>query len=142
MRCAAGAVQRALLLQRRASLAVATAPPAAQRGARRRAHAPLVVRAARGGWQSELEELAAERAGGAAPPPKAAPKGFGSALAAPRRAPLAVVRYPDPRLRAPNADITVFDAALKQLSMDMFTLMYKCALGGTCGIRRQLPAVP
>ena len=44
-----------------------------------------------------------------------------------RRAPLAIVRYPDPRLRAPNADVTVFDAALKQLASDMFTLMYKCA---------------
>jgi len=38
---------------------------------------------------------------------------------------LAVLRYPDPRLRAPNADVTRFDAALATLAADMFALMYR-----------------
>ncbi|KAL3140686.1 Peptide deformylase 1B, chloroplastic [Trebouxia sp. C0010 RCD-2024] len=39
--------------------------------------------------------------------------------------PLDIVRYPDPRLRAKNAKIAVFDESLKQLAAEMFEIMYR-----------------
>ncbi|KAF8068188.1 hypothetical protein HT031_001874 [Scenedesmus sp. PABB004] len=39
--------------------------------------------------------------------------------------PLAVLRYPDPRLRAPNARIGVFDDSLARLAAAMFKVMYE-----------------
>ncbi|DBB17934.1 TPA: Peptide deformylase 1B, chloroplastic, variant 2 [Trebouxia sp. C0006] len=39
--------------------------------------------------------------------------------------PLDIVRYPDPRLRAKNARIAVFDESLKQLAAEMFAIMYR-----------------
>ena len=39
--------------------------------------------------------------------------------------PLDIVRYPDPRLRAKNARINVFDDSLKQLASEMFDIMYR-----------------
>lgn len=39
--------------------------------------------------------------------------------------PLDIVRYPDPRLRAKNAKIAVFDDSLKQLAAEMFQIMYR-----------------
>jgi peptide deformylase len=41
------------------------------------------------------------------------------------QAPLRVLLYPDPRLRAPNARIAVFDQSLKQLAAEMLELMYQ-----------------
>ncbi|KAK9812791.1 hypothetical protein WJX72_003847 [[Myrmecia] bisecta] len=38
--------------------------------------------------------------------------------------PLSIIRYPDPRLRAVNARIGVFDERLKQLAAEMFDVMY------------------
>ena len=39
--------------------------------------------------------------------------------------PLDIVRYPDPRLRAKNAKILVFDESLKRLAAEMFRIMYR-----------------
>ena len=39
--------------------------------------------------------------------------------------PLTILNYPDPRLRAPNAKISVFDERLQQLAAEMFDLMYE-----------------
>lgn len=39
--------------------------------------------------------------------------------------PLDIVRYPDPRLRAKNARIAVFDESLKRLAAEMFEIMYR-----------------
>ena len=39
--------------------------------------------------------------------------------------PLSVIKYPDPRLRAVNAKIAVFDDTLKQLAAQMFEIMYQ-----------------
>lgn len=39
--------------------------------------------------------------------------------------PLDIVRYPDPRLRATNARIGVFDDSVKQLAAEMFEIMYR-----------------
>ena len=39
--------------------------------------------------------------------------------------PLTVLNYPDPRLRAPNARIGVFDDRLRQLAAEMFDVMYR-----------------
>lgn len=39
--------------------------------------------------------------------------------------PLEIVKYPDPRLRAPNAKIGVFDDKLKDLAKHMFEVMYQ-----------------
>lgn len=39
--------------------------------------------------------------------------------------PLDIVRYPDPRLRAKNAKISVFDDSVKQLAAEMFEIMYR-----------------
>jgi hypothetical protein len=39
-----------------------------------------------------------------------------------------VLRYPDPRLRAPNARIACFGDQLQKLADEMFNIMYKCAL--------------
>ena len=39
--------------------------------------------------------------------------------------PLTILNYPDPRLRAPNAKIGVFDERLQQLAAEMFDLMYE-----------------
>ncbi|KAF6255221.1 peptide deformylase [Scenedesmus sp. NREL 46B-D3] len=41
------------------------------------------------------------------------------------QAPLQVVKYPDPRLRAPNARIGVFDDSLRELAKQMFEVMYQ-----------------
>ncbi len=42
--------------------------------------------------------------------------------------PLQIIRYPDPRLRAPNARIGVFDERLTRLSRELFEVMYNgCA---------------
>ena len=93
-----------------------------QRGARQRAG-----RWVAGRLDDELREMAAERAGKVAPPARPS-KGFGGGgvdFARSTRPKLAVLRYPDPRLRAPNADVTRFDAALAPLAADMFALMYR-----------------
>lgn len=39
--------------------------------------------------------------------------------------PLEVVLYPDPRLRAKNKMIKIFDEKLQQLVNEMFDVMYK-----------------
>jgi hypothetical protein len=39
--------------------------------------------------------------------------------------PLCIIKYPDPRLRAVNAKIGVFDDSLKQLANQMFDIMYQ-----------------
>jgi hypothetical protein len=39
--------------------------------------------------------------------------------------PLTILNYPDPRLRAPNARIGVFDDRLRQLAAEMFDVMYR-----------------
>jgi peptide deformylase len=39
--------------------------------------------------------------------------------------PLCIIKYPDPRLRAVNAKIGVFDDSLKQLANQMFDVMYQ-----------------
>lgn len=39
--------------------------------------------------------------------------------------PLQVIKYPDPRLRAPNARIAKFDDKLKELAQKMFQIMYQ-----------------
>ena len=39
--------------------------------------------------------------------------------------PLEIVLYPDPRLRAKNKLINVFDEKLQQLVNEMFDIMYK-----------------
>src|SRR6202012_426949 len=36
-----------------------------------------------------------------------------------------IVKYPDPVLATPAAQVTVFDAALKQLTEEMFETMYE-----------------
>ena len=41
------------------------------------------------------------------------------------QSPLSVVRYPDPRLRAVNARIGVFDDTLRRLAEEMFEVMYE-----------------
>lgn len=41
------------------------------------------------------------------------------------QSPLAVLRYPDPRLRAPNARIAAFDDTLRKLAEEMFEVMYQ-----------------
>mmetsp|Transcript_19455 Transcript_19455/g.44141 ORF Transcript_19455/g.44141 Transcript_19455/m.44141 type:complete len:237 (+) Transcript_19455:169-879(+) len=38
---------------------------------------------------------------------------------------LEIIKYPDPRLRAPNSEIEVFDDELKAISKRMFQLMYE-----------------
>merc|ERR1711871_421904 len=37
---------------------------------------------------------------------------------------LTILKYPDPRLRAPNAEVSDFDDDLKKLTKRMFQLMY------------------
>jgi peptide deformylase len=90
----------------------AQAAAASQRSHRRLARAPAA--AAKRSYQDELAELAVERASV-------------QAARAPARAKrrLAIALYPSPVLRAPNADVTVFDAALASVAREMFTLMYK-----------------
>jgi len=39
--------------------------------------------------------------------------------------PLSIIKYPDPRLRAVNAKIAVFDDTLQQLANQMFEIMYQ-----------------
>ena len=39
--------------------------------------------------------------------------------------PLEIVKYPDPRLRAVNAKVGVFDATLLQLAKEMIEVMYQ-----------------
>lgn len=39
--------------------------------------------------------------------------------------PLSIIKYPDPRLRAVNAKIAVFDGSLQQLANQMFEIMYQ-----------------
>jgi len=41
------------------------------------------------------------------------------------QSPLTVLQYPDPRLRAQNARIGVFDDSLRQLAEEMFEVMYQ-----------------
>ena len=41
------------------------------------------------------------------------------------QSPLAVLRYPDPRLRAQNGRIGVFDESLRKLAEEMFEVMYE-----------------
>lgn len=41
------------------------------------------------------------------------------------QSPLEVLRYPDPRLRAPNARIGAFDDSLRRLAEEMFEVMYE-----------------
>ena len=41
------------------------------------------------------------------------------------QSPLAVLRYPDPRLRAQNGRIAAFDDSLRQLAAEMFEVMYQ-----------------
>lgn len=38
--------------------------------------------------------------------------------------PLEIVKYPDPRLRAVNAKVGVFDASLMDLAKEMIQIMY------------------
>ena len=38
--------------------------------------------------------------------------------------PLKIVQYPDPKLRALNAKVTVFDDALLELAKEMIKVMY------------------
>jgi peptide deformylase len=38
--------------------------------------------------------------------------------------PLTILKYPDPRLRAPNAPVGCFDESLKKLAEEMFEVMY------------------
>lgn len=42
------------------------------------------------------------------------------------KAPLQIVKYPDPRLRATNARIAVFDEELLKLAKAMIEVMYQC----------------
>ncbi len=42
------------------------------------------------------------------------------------QSPLQIIKYPDPRLRAPNARINVFDDSLLRLAKEMTQLMYLC----------------
>jgi hypothetical protein len=39
--------------------------------------------------------------------------------------PLSIIKYPDPRLRAVNAKIAVFDQSLENLANQMFDIMYQ-----------------
>lgn len=39
--------------------------------------------------------------------------------------PLTILKYPDPRLRAPNAKVEVFDDSLMQLVKEMIPVMYQ-----------------
>jgi peptide deformylase len=39
--------------------------------------------------------------------------------------PLEIIKYPDPRLRAPNAKIAVFDDSLLELAKEMIKVMYQ-----------------
>ncbi|KAK9795524.1 hypothetical protein WJX73_007885 [Symbiochloris irregularis] len=68
--------------------------------------------------------------------PTAAGRGFGAttveeATDAPPvdklewRAPLSILKYPDPRLRAANGRITVFDHVLEKFAADLFDCMYR-----------------
>jgi peptide deformylase len=120
---AACALDRQLPDARRHASAAACFPSSAgRRGARRRAALQLVsAGGSRGG----------ERGGKAQPPPSspAPPSPSGTVINFNRkRSRLAIVLYPDPCLRAPNADVTLFDAALKLLAGEMFDIMYKCVV--------------
>jgi len=44
--------------------------------------------------------------------------------------PLSIIQYPDPRLRAVNGRVGIFDEALAQLSKEMFEVMYDSEDGG------------
>jgi len=50
--------------------------------------------------------------------------------------PLGIVEYPDPRLRAENAEVGVFDETVKTLATEMFEIMYK-----TMGVGLAAPQV-
>jgi peptide deformylase len=41
------------------------------------------------------------------------------------KSPLEIVKYPDPRLRAVNAKIGVFDDSLQALAKEMLEIMYQ-----------------
>jgi hypothetical protein len=93
-----------------------------RRGARRRAAPRLfdLIEAA-GGSRGERGDKAQP-----APSSRAPPGVPSTAINFNRkRTRLAIVLYPDPRLRAPNEDITAFDAALKLLAGEMFDVMYR-----------------
>ncbi|CAI7873207.1 unnamed protein product, partial [Closterium sp. NIES-54] len=69
------------------------------------AHTPLHVARARRGFLSELQSIKDEEN-------VAGPIAFES--------PLDIVLYPDPRLRAPNKRVNVFDESLQKLVAEMF----------------------
>lgn len=83
-----------------------------------------------GRWQKERDELRKERQDAPAGAGPSKPAGFGKPKAPPPRPPklLDILVYPDPRLRAENKPVTVFDAELQQLAKDMFHTMYRRAV--------------
>ena len=46
------------------------------------------------------------------------------------QSPLSIIQYPDPRLRAVNGRVGVFDEELARLSREMFEVMYASEDGG------------
>ena len=58
-------------------------------------------------------------------PPRAAPHTPYAATTLEWKRPLEIVKYPDPRLRAVNARVAVFDATLLQLAKEMIEVMYQ-----------------
>ncbi|CAI5982279.1 unnamed protein product [Closterium sp. NIES-64] len=74
------------------------------------AHTPLHVARARRGFLSELQSIKDEEN-------VAGPISYES--------PLDIVLYPDPRLRAPNKRVNVFDESLQKLVAEMFDVMYR-----------------
>ncbi|CAI5465468.1 unnamed protein product [Closterium sp. Yama58-4] len=74
------------------------------------AHTPLHVTRARRGFLSELQSIKDEEN-------VAGPISYES--------PLDIVLYPDPRLRAPNKRVNVFDESLQKLVAEMFDVMYR-----------------
>lgn len=46
-----------------------------------------------------------------------------------------IVRFPDPRLRQPTGEVTVFDASLQALVSDMIETMYACQGAGLAAIQ-------
>ncbi|CAI5490756.1 unnamed protein product [Closterium sp. Naga37s-1] len=74
------------------------------------AHTPRHIARARRGFLSELQSIKDEEN-------VAGPITFES--------PLDIVLYPDPRLRAPNKRVNVFDESLQKLVAEMFDVMYR-----------------
>ncbi|CAM0881822.1 unnamed protein product [Alopecurus aequalis] len=71
-----------------------------------------------------------------AAPPSAEDEDFATAADLQFKAPLKIVQYPDPLLRARNKRINTFDGNLRSLSDEMFDVMYK-----TDGIGLSAPQV-